>query len=124
MKWKKIVLYIFFVIFCSIGINTYALDEEGWITIDNIRYFIKVGNSLKGIHEIEGKWYHFGENSGQLKIGWSKLMDGKTYYSNKDGVLQFGWVNQPEGKYYITKEQGTYHGIQEVNGKWYHFGEN
>ena len=123
MNLKKIICFLLIIIiFTSIKVK--ALDEDGWITIDNEQYFMKVGSILKGIHEVDGKWYHFGENSGQLKIGWSKLLDGSTYYSNKDGVLQFGWVSQSNSKYFITRENGTNRGIQEIDGKWYHFGEN
>ena len=99
--------------------------QQGWIhTNDQTYYFDLDSGAYKGIHQIEDEWYHFGENSGQLKIGWSKLLDGRIYYANQEGVLQFGWITDQNQKYYMVLETGAYKGLHQIDNNWYHFGEN
>ena len=122
LKSKILVFSIIIVLLFLVKIDVHAL-EDGWNIIDGYTYYYLNNETVKGIKDINGKSYHFGENSGQLKIGWSQLLDGRSYYANEKGELQFGWVNN-FGKYYITKEEGMYKGIKDINGKSYHFGEN
>ena len=122
LKSKILVFSIIIVLLFLVKIDVHAL-EDGWNIIDGYTYYYLNNEAVKGIKDINGKSYHFGENSGQLKIGWSQLLDGRSYYANEKGELQFGWVNN-FGKYYITKEEGMYKGIKDINGKSYHFGEN
>ena len=96
----------------------------GWVTQNGNKYYYDDGIMVKGIYEINGKWYHFGQNTGQLKTGWSITLDKKEYYSDKNGVMKFEWVTEGGNKYYITKEEGAYKGIYEIGGKYYHFGQN
>ena len=97
----------------------------GWISDGKYKYYItKEEGSYKGIYEIDGKYYHFGQNTKQLKTGWSITLDKKEYYSDNNGVMQLGWVQDGDYKYYITKEEGSYKGIYEIDGKYYHFGQN
>ena len=122
LKSKILVFSIIIVLLFLVKIDVHAL-EDGWNIIDGYTYYYLNNEAVKGIKDINGKSYHFGENSGQLKIGWSQLLDGRSYYANEKGELQFGWVNN-FGKYYITKEEGMYKGIKDIKGKSYHFGEN
>ena len=97
----------------------------GWLTEKNQKYYITPENGiLKGLHQIDNNWYHLGENSGQLKIGLSQLLDGRIYYSNQEGVLQFGWITDQNQKYYMVLETGAYKGLHQIGDAWYHFGEN
>ena len=99
--------------------------QFGWVKDSGYKYYItKEEGAYKGIYEIEGKQYHFGQNTKQLKIGWSITLDKKEYFSNEDGEMQFGWINDGYSIYYITKEEGAYKGIYEIEGKQYHFGQN
>ena len=123
---KKIIkklLIVIFSIFIATGVNVYAL-ENGWNTVDGSTYYYVDGEVLKGIKQIDEKWYHLGENSGQLKKGWSKTLDGREYYSNKDGIIHTGWYTESGQKHYLTVEEGLYKGIKKIDGNWYHFGEN
>ena len=124
---KKILnKYIWLLLFASLIIIPFKISakENGWETINNSTYYYVNNEMIKGIYKIDGKWYHFGENTGQLKIGWSITLDKKEYYSDKNGVMQFGWLTEGGNKYYITREEGAYKGINEIGGKWYHFGQN
>ena len=103
--------------------NVYALDN-GWIMENGFTYYYENSEICKGLKEIDGKWYHFGENSGQLKIGDSKTLDGRVYYSDKSGEIQTEWYSNNNYRYYSTIETGAYKGIHEIDGNWYHFGEN
>ena len=99
--------------------------EQGWIhTNDQTYYFDLDSGAYKGIHQIGEDWYHFGEYSGQLKIGWSKLLDGRVYYSDQEGILQQGWVHTDDQTYFFDIDFGAYKGIHQIGDDWYHFGEN
>ena len=110
------------------GIN-YTFNSQGilldkWVSIGGNIYYYQDGKMIKGIHEIEGKKYHFGENTGILKKGWSITMDKRQYYSNNNGILQEGWQQIDGNMYYFNCEKGMYKGIYDIDGKRYHFGEN
>ena len=125
MKKKILLLMLLLTGFTLFNItNVFAIDN-GWKNIDGYKYYYdETGEPVKGIKEINGKYYHFGETTGQLKYGDSKTLDGRNYYSNKDGVIQINWYTLNNQKYYATIENGIYRGIKEINGKYYHFGEN
>ena len=63
---NKIILLSFLIICCFIYKPVNAEDSlNGWLKQNNTIYFYENGNITKGIKEIEGKYYHFGENTGQ-----------------------------------------------------------
>ena len=115
---------VFFISIILFNNNDVFAMENGWNTIDGATYYSENDEIYKGIKEIDGKYYHFGENSGQLKYGDSKTLDGKIYYSNNNGEIETEWYTSGNQKYYSTVETGAYKGIKEIDGKYYHFGEN
>ena len=79
----------------------------------------------KGIKQIGDEHYHFGENSGQLKYGLSKTLNGDEYYSDNEGKLQSGFQDINGARYYFdlnTKIMAK--GIKQIGDEHYHFGEN
>ena len=106
----------------------YYSDENGvmqfgFVNADGNTYYIGEDGAYKGIYEIDGKKYHFGEIYKGLKKGWSITLDKREFYSDENGVMQFGWVNADGNTYYITEEEGAYKGIYIIDGKRYHFGQ-
>ena len=101
---NKILFILLLILFFSFNSNVSAEKLNGWKSEDGYTYYYKDGVMYRGIHKIDGEKYHFGENTGQLKTGWSIMMDKTRYYSDENGVLQTG--------------------IQIIDGKNYHFGEN
>ena len=96
----------------------------GWYNELGNTYYFENGIRLKGIHKIGDNYYHFGENTAQLKRGWSITLDKKEYYSDSNGVMQFGFQNIDGNDYYISLEEGLYKGIYKIGDNYYHFGQN
>ena len=76
MKKRIGFLILIFLCIFIFPIIVYAQDN-GWVKRSNAIYYYKNGKMLKGIYEIDGKYYHFGEITGQLKKGWSITLDKK-----------------------------------------------
>ena len=125
---KKTFVFIYFIIMLLIiPKNVFANDLQNFVwetSSDGNTYCYQNGVALKGIYEIERKKYHFGENTGILKKGWSITMDKRQYYSDNNGILQEGWQQIEGNTYYFSYEKGMYKGIYDIDGKRYHFGEN
>jgi len=99
----------------------------------------------KGIIEIDGTRYFFGEYSGVLKYGFVTALNGNIYYTANDGiirtgiqtinkkkyffgeysgVLKYGLVTALNGDVYYTSNDGIIRtGIQKVGGNKYYFDE-
>ncbi|MBR3140708.1 MAG: hypothetical protein IKF11_07590 [Methanobrevibacter sp.] len=111
----------------SIEINEPIINPDlknGFITENgNIYYYIN-GEKQKGIVYINENIYHFGENSGGLKIGWSQTLNGNKYYSNSEGKIQKGWLKLGNSKYYASNDGIIQRGIITIDESKYHFGEN
>ncbi len=76
--------------------------QDGWVTVDNIRYHFAGGVLSKG----------------------TVVIDGITRYINADGTMFVGWYDNPNtgNRYYYDFETGaSYKGWQEIDGKTYYF---
>lgn len=95
-------------------INTH---KSGWIYEDGGYAYYENGERLKGICEVEGYYYDFGEdgiNEGRTKYTGMLTKDGHTCYA-KFGLLASGWVYQ-DGKTYYFDENGVgCNGIVEID---------
>ncbi|WP_420214451.1 peptidoglycan amidohydrolase family protein [Limosilactobacillus mucosae] len=72
--------------------------------------------------EINNKWYNF-TSDGSASTGFTKLASGKTVYYNAQGQMQYG-LQTINGKiYYFNPWSGEmYAGREaEINDKWYNF---
>ena len=83
------------------------------------------GNVSKGLTEIEGKKYYFGED-GSLQTN-KKILTNDSYYEASDrGILSpkaNSWVNV-NGKTYRTNENGKiYKGVTKVGNDYYNFND-
>lgn len=114
--------------------------QKGWLTYEGKKYFFnrKTGVMVTGIHKIAGKtylfgddgalvktykkagfrktssgkiWYYFGKNTDSPKKQWL-VIDGKTYYFNKNGYALVGWKKVKGYTYYFNKK-----GVLQTN-KW------
>ena len=97
--------------------DTYTLineTKEGWILEDEGYVYYVAGARLKGVQEVEGFYYDFGEDGVCVKrekfTGLFEKEDGKTYYS-LNGKIATGW-NQINGEYHYfdTKTGAAYVG--------------
>ena len=72
--------------------------------------------------EINNKWYNF-TSDGSASIGFTKLTSGKTVYYNEQGQMQYG-LQTINGKiYYFNPWSGEMYAGKEaqINDKWYNF---
>ena len=105
-----------------------VVNRNGWWEMDGYKYYSdsETGVLGNGITTIGENQYHFGENSNQLKYGFSVTLNNKHYYSNEDGIIQkLGWWEMDGNKYYSDPETGVLgNGITTIGENQYHFGEN
>ena len=133
MKLKKNMYLLSFIIFSiifktSVNAFDYIDPNCNFLYIDGVTYCVDYNDEntfYKGIVKIGDNYYHFGENSGQLKYGFSKTLNGDEYYSNNEGILQTGFMKHKGNTYYydpITKSMQK--GVIQIGDNYYHFGEN
>ena len=118
-----------------------AVTEKWQKAGDSWYYFDSDGQAVRGVYEIEGSNYFFGEDcimrsggwleggvyyanaSGVLATGEQKI-NNKWYYFNAHGVLMIGAVNF-ESHNYISASDGVYQktvsdGWSKYDGSWYY----
>lgn len=110
------------------GISTQdkSTNKSDWYE-ENSKVYHKdsEGNVSKGLTEIEGKKYYFGED-GSLQTN-KKILTNDSYYEASDrGILSpkaNSWVNV-NGKTYRTNENGKiYKGVTKVGNDYYNFND-
>ena len=96
--------------------------QFGFQNIDGNDYYISLEEGLyKGIYKIGDNYYHFGQNTAQLKRGWSITLDKKQCYSDSNGVLKKG-LQFIDGQYYMFNDDYFLaNGWQDINGKKSYF---
>ncbi len=104
------------------GINIF--DLSGWSHSDGqVQYLDACGNPHTGWQEIDGGWYYFSPEDGNMVTGWAEI-GGKRYYLAPNGLRQTGWVELAEGKYYLSpSDAAALQGWQEIDGSTYYLDE-
>lgn len=79
--------------------------------------------NLIGEQFLNGKWYHFDEETGEMTTGWYDFPDKRVYYASS-GEMVYG-LQKVEGKtYYFDVNTGKVsYGERNISGKWYYFDE-
>lgn len=107
--------------------KTGARVANRWITWDKKRYYMDSnGYALKGVHEINGKYYYFHpKNAYMYKNKKAVNKKGDIYYFGSNGARCTGFCNIKEtGKtntYYFGKDGKACFGWKKVSGKYYYF---
>ena len=125
----------------TLGINIF--DRSGWFTDKTgaVQYLDFYGRPQKQWQELDGNWYYFDADSGNMVTGWLEQPEGR-YYLGADGVRRSGWLHLSDGSYYLdpansvavtgwfVHDGATYHmdnlgrraeGWQEIDGSRYLF---
>jgi len=106
------------------NIENYNQMKYGWQYIDgNKYYFNENGIMQKGIIDINGTRYFFGEYSGVLKYGLVTALNGDIYYTANDGIIRTGIQQINGNKYYFNENGIMQKGIIDIDGTRYFFGE-
>lgn len=97
-------------------------DRSGWATSETgeIQYWDYYGDPLVQWQQIEGNWYYFDAESGNLVTGWLEL-EGQRYYLASDGIRQTGWLELEDGTYYLDPADAAMEtGWQEIEDGTYY----
>mgnify|MGYP002567024222 CR=1 FL=1 len=106
------------------NIENYNQMKYGWQYINgNKYYFDENGVMQKGIINVDGTKYFFGEYSGVLKYGFVTALNGDVYYTSNDGIIRTGIQMINGNKYYFNENGIMQKGIIEIDGTRYFFGE-
>lgn len=113
---------------------------------DNRTVYYNNNGMVHGEAKINGQWYYFAANNGDMAKGLTRLPDGRhVYYNNNgqmvhgeanigghwyyfatnNGDMQTGFITLPDGRHVYYNGNGWMaHGEAKINGSWYHFAEN
>ena len=106
------------------NIENYNQMKYGWQYINgNKYYFDENGVMQKGIINVDGTKYFFGEYSGVLKYGFVTALNGDVYYTSNDGIIRTGIQMINGNKYYFNENGIMQKGIIDIDGTRYFFGE-
>lgn len=94
--------------------SIYVIDQ--WLEYEDGMHYIRSGEFLTGLNEIDGKRYFFDDN-GVMQSGCFQKSDGKRYYFGKDGVMATGWLDLKGDKYYLAPNGILQTGEFEVEGQ-------
>lgn len=87
-----------------------------------IYYRTEDGEFLKGLQEIDGRWYLFGAEKGTVQTGW-KTIDGNKYYFDPEHYYAVTGFNDIGDYTYCFDENGHAYrdGYHEIEGAEYYF---
>ncbi|WP_019205906.1 KxYKxGKxW signal peptide domain-containing protein, partial [Limosilactobacillus ingluviei] len=110
---------------------------NGWHSLSNNRvayYDPSTYQMVYGEHNIDGKWYYFNEQSGDVQEGWYRLPDGREVYydvhKKQNGVDGEGMLHGMSAKpssdksayFYFNVASGAQEtGFKQVNNHTYYF---
>lgn len=96
------------------------VDRSGFLLEDGIYYYRDFhARLITGWREIDGRWYHFGEDYA-MSTYWQTI-NGNRYYFSGDGTMDTGWVYFEDEYYYMGADGIMLTGWLDIDGKRYHF---
>ena len=105
-------------------------DLLGWQNIDGRWYHFEetTGEQLIGFQEkTEGEdigWYYYEEDGSLLPEGWH-VVNGSLRYVQGNGCFATGWkTNEAGERYYLGASGYAYKGWNQIDGRWYHMDES
>ena len=100
-------------------------DQSGWSRSGGeVRYLDFYGRPQTGWQLIDGSWYYFAPEGGEMSTGWAEIQ-GERYYFGTDGVRRSGWLELSDGVYYLSpSDASALSGWQEIDGSTYYLDEN
>ncbi|WP_034448800.1 hypothetical protein [Butyrivibrio sp. AE2032] len=115
--------------------NIYFFDgngkykRNGWYELkltDSVTawfYFASDGRAYTKWHQIDGSWYYFDEDVGDMYENGFTYIDGDYYYFKPNGQMVTGWYKDYRGYWYCARANGKlyYREWLNENGKWYYF---
>ena len=156
---KKTVLKMFAgsaLLSLGISFSAYAAEEPNqlqeivstnsvgsWATAENgTKHYYDANGEVKGEKQINGKWYYFAPETGEMAIGWTehsghtyyydakgqrvygiqKINNVRYYFDKFTGVLKSDWTTEKARKHYYDAA-GEAKGEKQINEKWYYFNE-
>ena len=96
----------------------------GFTTLPDGRYvyYDNNGQMAHGERYMNGSWYHFAENNGQMSTGFTRIAGGRTVYYDAQGRMQHGWTKLGNFYYYFALNNGNeFRGEYKIGNDWYYF---
>jgi glucan-binding YG repeat protein len=91
--------------------------KNGWLQLDDRRYYMTSSGLAKGWLQLNDEWYYFSDK-GMLETGWVEDK-GKWYFLSSDGIMKTGWVKENENWYFLNSKGYMENGWIKDNNKWY-----
>ncbi len=114
-------LYYFFT-------DSNALFRDGWLTLSDGKVYRAAfdGAILKGFQYIDGEYFYFNENTGEMQTGFVTFGEKWYYFLPEDGTMVTGWFTSPKTgyEYYFNDEGEMTVGWAQIEGSWYFFEDN
>ena len=97
--------------------------QYNWRYIDGSWYYFDsdIGNMKYGWEKVSGKWYYLDPINGHMKVDWKKV-SGKWYYLDPvNGDMKTGWEKISGKWYYLDPVNGDMKtGWEKISGTWYY----
>lgn len=77
---------------------------DGWYSYGELKYYFKDGNICRGLHNIDGVNYYFGQNGLLTGSGWSKDDKGWCYVGTDGDLVTNAWVEDSKGLCYLGSD--------------------
>lgn len=88
-------------------------------------YYDSEGKIQYGLQIINGKFYYFNTENGEMCANEELEINNKWYNFTSDGSASIGFTKLTSGKTVYYNEQGQMqHGENKIDGKWFYFDEN
>ena len=79
--------------------------QDGFATISGKTYFYKDGSLVKGAYEIDGDWYYFDTETGEMAAGKVVTIEDKSYCYDKEGKKVIGAIGYAEGYWHFCEKE-------------------
>lgn len=104
-----------------------ANRDAGFAKLSNgkIVYYDSEGEIQYGLKIINGKFYYFNTENGEMCANKELEINNKWYNFTSDGSASTGFTKLASGKTVYYNAQGQMqHGEKKIDGKWFYFNEN
>ncbi len=103
------------------GVNQGQKTYTGLHVMNGNTYYIKLGEIVKGWHNLDGVWYYFDNNGVGVTGKRGSGVEGVTFEFENGRLLQGCWLKDEKGLQYYYGPEHYYGGWKIIDGKEYFF---
>lgn len=79
--------------------------QDGFVEKDGKQYYYKDGVKVKGEYEVEGEWYYFDTETGEMAANSVVAIEDKSYFYDNEGRKLIGAIGYTEGYWYLCEKE-------------------